>query len=637
MTEEKKNLSAAEILGTGNMPPPEKQEDVATAVYNLYQYGLQNMLPFWRVSDRDRNYYKGNQCPVYQNGDLKCYENAVLPAVETMKPIIINSVTKVDVAPLRDKDVQGAMALNQRVKWGMQQSHFDIEMPNIVHDILVDGWTFITGLRNCTAIKLDNRTLIFDVAREDLDHSYFIIEQFTMSKGDAIDTFGKKAEGLIPKEHDLENKRDDPNSAPSVTGISDTTSSVSVQVGDGTLPVGTNYGQTFRYDFNDWDNQFQGAESVLVLGCWVRDKSGHYVSKTDPKSRKKYREWIQYYPQGRVIYIGIGVDGKDKAVNNDRIVLRDEPNPFERLFVKTGRFPFVNINCYKTSAHLGMSVITQLLSIQDLLNSAHKRLAKNVKRCVKPRMIWHARSGIKPIHNTDADNNDIHLSPSTDILPRDAVHVIDIPSIIQHMAPLIAMYRGIIKEVSGTNDVMRGSTPTGVTSGIAINQLQTTASSRPLQKGDTISKGMIQVAEMLAYIAQEFDEDGVEMEFPDDSGTETQFIKYRPGESKSLGFRVVGTRKKSLEEIAQVCVLIANLKQSGIDPKVLLHYIDDPVFEKLYIEAEAAMQKQQAEAMAAQAKMADDQQKGEFAKEVALKAMENQSKPKPPAGKSNAK
>jgi hypothetical protein len=260
-----------------------------------------------------------------------------------------------------------------------------------------------------------------------------------------------------------------------------------------------------------------------------------------------------------------------------------------------------------------------------------------MKRSVKPRNIWHPRSQIKPIHNTDADNEDIYLPSSCDVLPEQAVHTMTIPSIIQYITPLILSIRYAIKEISGTNDVMRGGVPSGVTSGVAINELQTSSNSRPLQKGDNISKGMMQVAEMIAYICQDFDDtemDGVdengkpitvpnEMEFPDDSGTDTTFIKYRPGEVRDLGFRVIGTTKKSMEVIAQICVLIANLKQSGIDPKILLHYIDDPIFEKLYIEAEAVMMKQQAEAAQAQMAYEEKQIRDKFAMDMALETVKS--------------
>ncbi|KKN72293.1 hypothetical protein LCGC14_0412440 [marine sediment metagenome] len=614
-----------EVLSSGRMPPVSKPNEVARAVYALFEHATERIRPWHKASDEYRRYYNGKQLDLDAIPDFKSkvFVNEIHATIETMKPKIAESVASTDILALKEDDIPATQALSQRVQLAWRESAIEDDKPNIVHDLVLDGGAILKGYSDVKVSRIDNRRVVRDPDAPSFDASMYIIDQVLDTISGTELFFGKAIKGLKAEFEKIETKEGAPEGPPGTGG--------DASIGFSFTPVNQST-PVYRASAGGISSAFQKAKRVLRLECWVRDGTTRIerevigVDEEDGEDILGPEEIVPVYPFGRLINIAVGCDADSKVGGEpELLVLLDRHNPFEKLYENTGRFPFVYIPCYPTDDLWSMSVVSNLIPLQDGLNRIVRQLMHNVDLVVNPKTIWHGRAGVKKNDITNRPGEQIILDLVCEVKPSEASFSPPIPPIVHHLLPVIAWYRAVMRDVSGEVDVARGEKPGSVTSGVAINLLQVKADNRTLLKAERISIGFKQAREMLAYIAQQFDEE--EFDVPDESVRESQqFIPYNPENTRGLGFRVVGTKRRSMSEMIQILTAVAELEQYGVPGDLVLEYAEDPRLQQLFTEKREERRQQELELkqmeIQAQQQQQTQQIEGGIAQQVIANAMQ---------------
>jgi len=500
------------ILSTGELPP-KGDADVGPAVKELWEWGLSSIDTFHKVINLCRRYYRGEQRPVNVPGDMPSYENEIHSIIETMKPKVVDSVSDISLVAVNEGNQEQGEALNQRVQTAFRLSNYKEQLPDIVQDVLVDGGVVIGGFADVTMSKLSSKRVL--PLGDDWDSGIGIVEQILMTKADVIEKFGSKAKRLVAIHEELPSDKDSPEGAPQASIMAQT------GFGGGSItPIGED-SPVWRYPVEMLSTDMPKAQKVMVLGLWARDRKSKKVKRSIPVLHETGEEALDengeplytdvddtelVYPDGRLIYVGIGLDDKNSplsADNAETVVLRDGPNPFPKLFANTGRFPFVFIPCYSIESIWGMSAVVNLIPMQDSLNALWVKLLRNIQFVVNRRALVHGKSGIKDGTLTNADNEVVFLNEKCQLRPQDAIYYPEIQPIVNEIMACMSGTKDTMRDVSGVLEVTRGRTEPGVKSGIAIQLLQAKADNRILLKAQRISNGMMRVAEEAKGISGE--------------------------------------------------------------------------------------------------------------------------------------
>lgn len=602
------------ILSTGELPP-KGDDNVGHAVKELWEWGQSRIDSFHKVIDLCRRYYRGEQRPVNVPGDMPSYENEIHSIIETMKPKIVDSISDVSLVAVKEEDQEQGESLNQRVQTALRLSNYKEQLPDIVQDLLVDGGVVIGGFADVTMSKIGSKRVI--PLGDDWDSGIGIVDQILMTKADVIESFGSKGKRLAAIYEKLPTEEGSPEGAPQASMTTRTGFE-----GGSITPIGED-SPVWRYPVEMLSTDMPKAQKVMVLGLWARDKATKNVKRSIPVIHETGEKALDengeplytnvdekelVYPYGRLIYVGVGLDDKESPLSADSsetVVLRDGPNPFPKLFANTGRFPFVFIPCYSIGAIWGMSAVVNLIPMQDSLNALWVKLLQNVRFVVKRRAIVHGRSGIKDGTLTDAENEVVFLNEKCPLHPRDAIYYPEVQPIVNEIMVCMSGTKDTMRDISGVLDVVRGGTEPGVHAGIAIQLLQAKADNRILLKAQRISNGMMRVAEMLAYIAQDKDEGS--MTIPDSTGKEREFVEYNADETRDIGFQVIGSRRKSIQEIAGLLQLVADLEAKGISGELVIRYDDDPRMLELWLDLKKEREQREKDAMDMQMKQQNEE------------------------------
>jgi len=591
------------VYSSGELPP-ENHADLGMAVYALQQDAQREMYAWHKTINKYRRYYKGDQLDYKKlpNGVPIVIENQILVIIETVKPRVVSSVADTDILPANREDVNATKALSQRVQYAWRQSRMKEEMSEIVHDLILDGGVTLKGFRDVSVARIDNRRILQVIGADSFEQAS-IIDQSLSTRGEIKKKYGRLSGKLKATVPQLESKENDGSGAPKIEDSNADTSVASTPIGEST-PV-------YRH-FDDPTDLFnQGVNKVLVIEVWYRDQATDKVGErevgfddTANKSITEFESEELKYPHGRIVTIGVGVEANGFVKESDPnvVVLNDRKNRFEKLFEGTrteerpGQFPFLRTLCYPTDDKWSMSIATNIMLLQDALNKEWRRLLENIDSVIRPSLFLSELLGIEESEITNMSGQifviDGAINPA-DI--RNTFGTIVIPPVINDILIAIEKLRESIERVSGLTDVLRGDNPSGVTAGVSLDLLRAQGETRILLSPDRLSFMMQNARAMLAYISQDFDTE--KMVLPNESKQDKdEFTDFDPDETRDIGFRVEGTRRKTMTEMFAILAAMAELRAKGIDPTLALMYEDDPRFLAMVIETDKELKQEAADA-----------------------------------------
>lgn len=610
----------------GVLPPVNKPEDVGNAVWALYERGLREMKPWYSVINEYRRYYRGEQLVRMPKHKSKVVENEIFTIIESEKPRIAQMIGTPDLKPEDPNDEEAVRALSQRVRSAWKKSKVRDQLPEVIHDILVDGGAYMKAFYDRSRYipmasqdssnrawkegdiaftRINNRRIIRDPDAPDFYSSMWVMDRVLGTVSETKAMYGKPMKDFSPTERQLDGEQDAPEGPPDV-------GNTNIQIGTAFAPVGESSPVT-RYSEGIGD-KIERSERLLRIECWFWDQSTKKTEEdiVEPVEREVFDELGNpvldemgeqtlretkeevvgkkmteepLYPHGRIVTIAVGARSSGEAVsdkegNRDITVLMDRPSPFKALAERLGIFPIVYIPCYPTDDIWAMSEVAQLLPLQDGLNKALNVTMDNFNLQNAPRTYTNRSTGIRTGTITNRPGEVIIIEGD---MPASQAVFVDRPDLIARQAlPIADYYRGRIDDVSGQHDATQGRKPAGIESGVAIGILIEQGSGRPQLKAARITAGLVRLFEMGACIAQDFDEDNESFYVADDSKDIREFVEYSPFESKNVTFEAAGVIRHSMEQLAQVFQAMAIMEQAGIPGELLIENEDDPTLSRLY-------------------------------------------------------
>ncbi len=584
---------------TQTLPKASSSDDLARMVLALYQHSLQGLKPFYTASDMYRRYYRGDTKLQYvPEGKSNEQHNVIFSNMEAIKPILDSALNKPGISAASPSEVELAKSLERRVAVAWEDSGIQTEKStDVLLDVLMDGAAFLKIIHNpeektILAELMDNRSVLQDPDIKDFDKATWIIQTSLASLGQTKNEFGKEIE---PGFSDLEQNENAPEGPPNR--------------GRGTMPVhvvapveaptATNYYNSVGDNIN---RNFEKAKKVLQLEAWVRDLT-----------RGKDGELV--YPEGRVVTIGVGANSTGDSIDiksPELVVLRDISNPYISLYKEKKRFPFVRLVDHSVKDLWGLSEVFNQIDSQDRINfwlnvdNDNKLMNNNVTKVVNQ------RSGITAEMLTNKPGQFIIVKGDQD--PADAIHTVA-PALFTGGERSLQMFLGLNEQDSGAGDVLAGRRPSSITSGAAIQTLQTKASDRFILVARGINVAFVKTYEALAYSIQDFDKDSLFIPVEDASPEltpEEQFVLHDPKEVAGIAFRVKYTKKLKREEVIQLLQVAAQIDSQapglGLGG-IALDAFEDKSLRNQYKENQKELiEAQQAQAQAQQQAALEQQQ-----------------------------
>ena len=629
----------------GKLPPPEAEKELALSVYALFLKAYPKFVPFYEESNRNWKYYRGEARPKRPKGLTNANMNVVFSDIQNIKPIIKNGLVDPNLHPTEPQHYEAAEKLNLRTTNAWNESKLRAKNSGaLVNNLLFDGvahfkLVFNNDLRDgkgdIRARLLDNRRIVFDTSSAgDFDNAKWIAdvvmgdvaETKRMFRGKAADKV-KPGTGQIDGSDEYERNIGPPDNQSS--GRTDTMHVINNPVGD---PDGDPQRVYDVGNASQSDNRFDKADKVMRIEMWYRDMT------EDEKGEL-------VYPEGRVVTIGVSAssggvtlyrDDTEKSERSPDVhVLNDIKNPHVKLYQKTDRFPFIQVQCHEMGGLWGMSEVFFRTDIQDLINDVLNQTHDNWRYNNNPWKIFTKQIGLKDIF-TNKPGFVAEIDGKVDDI-RKHIYTHQPPLIANEAWTMLSGYLKINEQGGGAADVISGRQPTGVTAGTAISQLQSKASSRFIELAKNVNNGFIDLFEGLALIAQDFDSEyngrmwlansEVDWDKPDD-----KFVEYDPAETREAMFSVEVSRKMSVEEAIALLEAAANLdgksEISGVG-ELALGYSDDKglvnQFRALRLSAEEAAREQMEAEQQALAGIKDKEVAAQIAS-AAMQSKNNQSK-----------
>lgn len=207
---------------------------------------------------------------------------------------------------------------------------------------------------------------------------------------------------------------------------------------------------------------------ALVIECWVKDYSKHFVStgEVDVDGNEIKTEEYVYPDNIRVI-----------TVVNKHVLLNDMPNPninfgMDHSLVNTsfawGRKPFYKINSYEdTTSIWGFSAAEQTGDLNKKINEIVSRMVSYCNRVLFPTLIVEKGCGItKSMINNDPG---LVLMPNR---PNARIEYLQVPNLPSNFFSVLDTLVNFHDRIYQIEDADRGKSPTGVTAASAIVALQ---------------------------------------------------------------------------------------------------------------------------------------------------------------------
>lgn len=409
--------------GLAEQKKKEKEQKIVYMVKDMYNRGVNAKAPFvskWKdYIDAYKGGYLEQKLPSYKSNNV-C--NYIFSTIETIRPIMVSENPKFQVMPRLEKDFNKAHKVQQALDYEWKREKMSTKIAKAILPMLQIGTSILylpwipkdKNIGNIKPTIISPFNFFVDPSATDLEDAEWVIYATYKNVGQIIKMFPDKKEELL-KEAGSPKDED--------------------------LLIGQ-------------DSSVMSNNQVLVYEVYMQDYSTE--DTIEEEEGKKYKVTKMKYPNGRRIQIA------------GDVLLSDGKTPYE-----DGRFPFVVFKCYDLPDQFwGMGEVEQLLSPQLNVNQLINQVLDNAKMTANSQWIMDKNAGVDTKKLTNRPGLIIKKNPGTEVRREQPGQI---PAYIQNT---IEVLKRDIEVISGVFDVTRGEKPSGITAGVAINQLTESAQAR---------------------------------------------------------------------------------------------------------------------------------------------------------------
>ena len=193
----------------------------------------------------------------------------------------------------------------------------------------------------------------------------------------------------------------------------------------------------------------EDTDELLVVECWVRDRTRTKVKDDESKTMPKY--------PGEMRYIA--------CCNGGNVVLEDKPNPSinpdltleqARMTYLFDKFPFIIANSVKDDMHIyGQSEVEQLEFLNMQFNKSISQLVSAKDKAAKTILMNPRTSGVK---NEDLNRYSVTVQPSS-ANEAQGIRYLDPPTLAPEIAGSITLFKELFFLVSQSFNMDRAQQP----------------------------------------------------------------------------------------------------------------------------------------------------------------------------------
>lgn len=476
-------------LDAGKVPPPGKAEaELVASVLNMLEQAIAAKEPYTKIWPTVYDHYHGKHWgrrPTWKSSPV---ENHIFSKIETMLPILTDNRPKIDILPREGAYLEYAELVQSLLDYLWDKNSTDDEMVLACKNMLLFGKGFLYSYwcddeQEVVTESVDPQNIFPDPDATSVKTARYLFHVAKMSRTDILATWpgaiGKVQRGttIMPDPMDMKQSRFDDFGGFPTAGY------------EYPLEAGGSFARLTPWVKAGVLGYGQEDDMVQVVQCLVRDpelveeeikdENGNVLSDSEGNpvlfTRPKY-------PGGRHIVMA-----------GSRII-HDALNPFQH-----GQFPYVEFNCHPFPGEFWpVSAAANLLSPQRTLNKLNGQILDNAKLLANGIWLVEAGSGVK------ADQ--IHGQPGLVVTYNRGYKVerlpgVPLPNFVIQMAD---MARAALDNISGVFDVTQGRKPSGITAGVAIEQLQEAAQTRLRLLVRNIENGVRDLGSQQVALCQQF-------------------------------------------------------------------------------------------------------------------------------------
>lgn len=230
-------------------------------------------------------------------------------------------------------------------------------------------------------------------------------------------------------------------------------------------------------------NEYGGEEMALLLRVWLRDDTTIEELVKTEEGEDEYVTKLQY-PKGRYLEIVGNCLLKDEGEGG-------QADPVEPNIYEDGKFPICTLVNYNYGEYAGENEVTHRKGLQKLLNYTLSHIADQFKMGSNPQKIVHpaAQNAAKKLTNEPglvAVMDPQHIRYETG------------PGIASGSFNLLDTVVSLFDKVGGLQDVTRGASQPGVTSGLMLEGFVEAAQTRPRLKNRNVDEFLTQMGYLCA-------------------------------------------------------------------------------------------------------------------------------------------
>lgn len=459
------NLSA-----TGDEPIQAPQDGLAPRVLRWFEAAHAYRAKKSGAWKKNYEYYFGRQWDLSQRPRWKAspVRNYVYSKVETIVPIMTDNRPTINTLPVGPEASEYADTVQRWVnqQWLLNDMDTKVAIASKACLFFNRGVYHVCwdhDKRRVQVEVIDTLNFFVDPRATSVDDARYVIRLAYLTKGEILRKFGRLPGKASPQNDTVARQQSykDNVEADAQGGGAAITAGYEYAWTDGTGTEQsggmTSYVKAALDDTANDDTLFQ------VLECYYRSDETERVPAIDPQTGPLEQEdgspiLIERlrYPNGKVCVV----------VSNE--VLSDEPLPYDH-----GWFPFVAQSCNDIQGEFwGPTFIEFLISPQMNINKTLGQIIDNKNLMGAAPWLIDRNSGIEIDDLVGEPGSVIEKNPGT------TAERLEIPVMPQYIVNLLEMDRQSIDDISGVFDVTQGRSPSGITAGVAIEQLQEASNTR---------------------------------------------------------------------------------------------------------------------------------------------------------------
>lgn len=470
---------------------PRKERRLVATLLNLYETAAAEKRKFTKAWPTVYRFYMGEQWGNRPQWKASIVENHVFGKIETMVPILTDNRPRIEINPREPQYMEYARLLQIRMDYIWRRRKVDRTVVCVTKNTLLYGKGFYyiywdSDAEEIAIESVDPQAIFPDPDATTIEDSRYLVHVAQMSRDEIIETW-PEAEGKL-RTGDLMVPR--PGAYKSQIRDEAKTSE--------RFRVGYEYAEEAggaRSTLTSWvkaNDTGDGTDEdmIQVLQFWIRDPEVTEEKLLDPVTGEVVMEdgepWYVRSPK----YPG----GRHVVVACDRII-HDDQNPFLHK-----RFPYVEQECHIMPGEFWpVSAAQNLIPLQKALNKVNSQILDNAALMGNNQWLVSRDSGITADTVTGQPGEVV-----TKNSPNSYAERLPAPTLPSYIGQMSEALREALDNVSGVFDVTQGRKPSGITAGVAIEQLQEAGHTRIRLLVRNLEMAIADLGEQAVALMQQF-------------------------------------------------------------------------------------------------------------------------------------